>query len=307
VSLNPNDGIASDPLDAEKRRSQEFRQRMAERRTGKVAKPPKLPPLSAVKADGKTHLVIGDAHCGPDVPNHRFEWLGKMVTDIQPDLVVDIGDWWDMESLNSYDRPGSKSFEGRRYWRDIESGIDAQERFQYQLDTYNRGRKKKYKPRQIRTLGNHDGGRIMRLLEDEPRWESMIGLHDLMSAEFGWEEIPYREVIAVDGVAYSHSYPSGVMGRPIGGENPARSLLLRQYHPAVAGHNHLLDYCERNDAMGRRIQAVFAGCFFHHMLEWAGPRVNGMYARGLLVLRNVADGEFDMEWWGMDRIRARYS
>ena len=40
------------PIDAEKRRSQEFRQRMAERRTGKVGKPPPLPPLPAVKADG---------------------------------------------------------------------------------------------------------------------------------------------------------------------------------------------------------------------------------------------------------------
>ncbi|GAG12828.1 unnamed protein product, partial [marine sediment metagenome] len=251
-------------------------------------------------------LVIGDAHCQPHVPNHRFEWLGRLLTDIQPDVVVDIGDWWDMESLNTFDRPGSKSYEGRKYWYDIESGIDAQERVQYQLDTYNRGKKKKYKPRLVRTLGNHDGGRILRALEDNPKFESMMGLHDLMSAEFGWEEIPYKEVVVIDGVAYSHSYPSGVMGRPIGGENPARSLLLRQYHTAIAGHNHLLDYCERNDATGRRIQAMFAGCYFHHELEWAGPRVNRMYARGLLLLNNVHEGQFDFEWLGMDRVRAKY-
>ena len=170
---------------------------MAERRVGKTGKPSRLPKLPAPKVTGRTHLVIGDAHCQADVPNQRFEWLGKFVAELKPDVVVDIGDWWDMPSLNTFDRPGSKSFEGRRYWLDIEAGVDAQERFQWALNKRNKELKQKCKPRLVRTLGNHEY-RIQRALEQTPRFEGMIGLHDLMSAEFGWEEVPFREDVLVE-------------------------------------------------------------------------------------------------------------
>jgi len=293
-------------LEAERQRSQEFRERMMLRRVGKTVKPPKLPPLQKPIVDGSTHLVIGDSHSHPDVPNHRYDWLGRYITDLQPDVVIDTGDWWDMESLNTFDRPGSKSFEGRRYWLDIEAGIDAQERVAAQLADYNRGRKKKCKPRLVRCLGNHEQ-RISRLLEDEPRWESMVGLHDLMSAEFDWEEHAFGETVLIDGIAYCHYFTSGVMGRPIGGIHPAASLLSKQYHPCVQGHSHLFDYSEKTDARGEKIRSVIAGCYFGHDLAWAPPSVNRMYARGLLVLRNVKDGQFDHEWVSIDRIQAKYS
>ena len=283
-----------------------FRQRMMDRRAGRVGPPPKLPKLEKPKITGKTILVIGDSHADPDVPNHRYDWLGRFIVDLQPDIVVDIGDWGDFASLNRFDLPGSKAFEGRRYWLDIEVYIDAQERVRAQLDDYNRGRRKKYKPHLVRVLGNHEH-RIVRVVEESPRFEEFLGLHNLESAEFGWEEHPYREVVELEGICFSHSFPSGVMGRPIGGENPAAMLLKKQFHSAVAGHSHLLDYCERNDAVGKKVQTLFAGCYFGHQLEWAGPVINQMYARGLVVLRNVVNGTFDFEWIGIDRIQARYS
>ena len=51
-------------------------------------------------------LVVPDSHATPGVPNHRYEWLGRLANDQGVDVVVDIGDWFDMNSLNAYDKPG---------------------------------------------------------------------------------------------------------------------------------------------------------------------------------------------------------
>ena len=65
------------------------------------------------------HVVIGDAHAKPDVPNDRFTWLGKYLLDLrlsypEADIkAIDLGDWEDMPSLSSYDI-GKMSYEGRR-------------------------------------------------------------------------------------------------------------------------------------------------------------------------------------------------
>ena len=35
---------------------------------------------------GKKILVIPDSHAKVGIPNHRYEWLGRMVVDLKPDL-----------------------------------------------------------------------------------------------------------------------------------------------------------------------------------------------------------------------------
>ena len=75
----------------------------------------------------QVHLVVPDSHAHPDYSNERYDWLAELILDIKPDVVIDIGDWFDMPSLCSYDR-GTKGFEGRRYQKDIAAGIEAQDR-----------------------------------------------------------------------------------------------------------------------------------------------------------------------------------
>jgi hypothetical protein len=273
----------------------------------KVDPLPVLPPIDKPRLSGRTHLVIPDSHCDQGVPNHRFEWLGRMVTDLRPDTIVDIGDWWSMTSLNRYDKRGSRSFEGRRYWADIDIGVDAQERFRAQLDDYNRGKRKanRYTPRLVRCLGNHEN-RINRLVDEEPLLEDVISTRDLLSAEFGWEEYPFLEKVLIDGICYSHYFVSGIMGRAIGGLHIAHSMLTKQFVSCVQGHSHLFDYSERAVGDGRRIIAIAAGCYFEHPHSYEPIPVTRMLRRGLLVLKNIVDGCFDMDWWSIERVRARY-
>ena len=65
-----------------------------------------------------THLVMGDPHCTPKASNDRFLWAGRVAADYKVSHVICMGDFCCMDSLSSYDR-GKKSFEGRRYQKDM--------------------------------------------------------------------------------------------------------------------------------------------------------------------------------------------
>jgi hypothetical protein len=66
----------------------------------------------------RTHLIIPDPHASPDHNNDRALYLGELIMDIKPDLVLCMGDGPDMPSLSSYDK-GKKSFQGRTYKADV--------------------------------------------------------------------------------------------------------------------------------------------------------------------------------------------
>jgi len=247
----------------------------------------------------KKHLVIGDSHSKPGVSNERYTWLGRMIADQRPDIIIDIGDFYDMESLCSWDK-GKSMFHGRAYKKDIEHGLDAQDRIEEEIKKV-----KGYKPRKVRCLGNHEN-RILRALEDQPELEGTLTTNHFKSREYGWEEHKYLEPVNINGIAYCHSFASGIMGRPISGENPASSLLNKKKMSCVIGHNHVLDFATRNNAMGKRMSAVSSGCYFEHGEGYAGPQVNRMWDKGIVILNDVDSGSFDFEWWSMRRIKSKY-
>lgn len=247
---------------------------------------------------GKTHLVIPDSHAHPDHNNKRYEWLGQLIVDIKPDVVIDIGDWWDMASLCSYDK-GTKGFEGRRYKKDIEAGLDAQEKMFAPIR-----RAKRKRPRFVRTLGNHEH-RIVKAVDRDPVLEGTIGISDLQSKEYGWEEYPFLSPVEIDGIMYQHYFTSGIMGRPIGGERHAQSLIAKQLTSCTQGHSHLFDYCIRSDARGRKIHGCVVGVYQDYDADFAGP-ANKMWNPGIVIKREVEDGQYDVEHVSLERLRKTY-
>ncbi len=246
-----------------------------------------------------THLIIPDSHSHPDHNNDRYTWLGHLINDIKPDVVIDIGDWWDMPSLSSYDK-GTKSFEGRRYRRDVDAGLEAQDR----IYTITR-RSKKRLPRFVRTLGNHEN-RISKAVERDPILEGTIGLNDLQSREYGWEQHDFLSPAEIDGITYQHYFTSGIMGRPIGGERHAQTLILKQLRSCTQGHSHLFDYCVRTDVRGTPVHGCVVGCYQDYDAEWAGP-ANRLWNSGVVVKRNVQDGNYDLERISISAIKRAYS
>ena len=254
------------------------------------------PPSKSTKP--RTHLVIGDSHADPDVPNDRYVWLGRLVAEVRPDVVVDIGDWADMPSLSSYDK-GKRSFEGRRYHRDVDQAVKAREVFHRELKGL------KYKPRFIHTQGNHEY-RITKATDEHPALDGLISTDDLKVKEFGWEEHGFLVPVVVDGIAYSHYFASGIMGRSIGGMHLASALLRLGFHSCIQGHSHTFDHAERTRVDGSKVLGMSVGCYFDHFMSWAGSQANAMYYRGIVILRDVENGYGQVEKISLDTIRRKY-
>lgn len=236
---------------------------------------------------GHKILVIPDSHAHPDYDNDRYDALGALIQEEAPDIVIDIGDFFDMPSLSSYDK-GTKGFEGRRYKRDIEAGIDAQEILG------DRMRKMSREPRLVRCLGNHEH-RIDRAVNSSAELEGTIGTSDLESESFGWEEYPFQHPFFYGGIGFCHYFSSGIMNRPIGGINIGRSLVTKLHMSAVQGHSHVFDHSENTRPDGQKIFGLSVGCYTHRgMREDWNRGSEYMSWRGVVILGDIdGNGYYD--------------
>lgn len=249
-------------------------------------------------------LVLPDTQVKPGVPTEHLEWAGRYAAEKKPEVIVCIGDWWDMESLSSYDK-GKRSFEGRRFKEDIRAGIEAMELFlrpiREEQATLVKNNKKRWNPRLIFTLGNHEE-RIERATQIQPEFEGLISYDDLRLKEMGWEVYPFLEVVIVEGVAFSHYFTSGVMNRPV---SNAKLMLQKKMMSCVMGHVQDRDIAEAKRADGKRIVGIFAGIFYQHDESYLGPQGNQSW-RGFWLLTEVNDGSFDYIPVSIDFLRRKY-
>jgi hypothetical protein len=238
------------------------------------------------------HFVLPDVQAKPGVDFSYLTRIGKYVVEKQPDVIVAIGDFADMESLSSYDI-GTKKFEGKRYVHDITAAKEAMAAFLSPIDEYNaqakKNGKKQYKPKKVLTLGNHEN-RINRAVNLDPKLDGMLSVDQLGYKEQGWEVSKFLEVVVVDGVAYSHYFPTGTAGRPAA---TARAQLLKKHMSCVAGHQQGLQIATDFRADGAMITSIIAGSCYEHDEEYLGPQGNKHW-RGALMLHDVHDGEFDV-------------
>lgn len=250
-------------------------------------------------------LVIPDSHATPEHDNNRYDWLGNLIVDRKPDIIVDIGDHADMHSLSSYDK-GKKAFEGRRYENDIESVIDSLDRMFKPLVEHNALRKKKYEPRLVLTLGNHEH-RIDRATNDASEFYGWISTKDLEYERFGFEVYPFKEVVNIEGVNFSHYFASGVMDRAIGGVNIGRTLLNRKMASCVQGHSHLLSVSTDVTVNSERVWGVSVGCYVDYYNDYTSRTIQDTYWRGVVMLNNVKSGNFDLETIELNTVREMYA
>lgn len=250
-----------------------------------------------------THIVFSDAHAHPDYHNERAEWLGKLIADVQPDVVINNGDQGDFPSLCSYDK-GKKSFQGRSYRQDVDSFLDFSDR----LWSTVRARKKKL-PRRVFVVGNHEE-RIRRAIEMQPELDGAIGYGDLYLDKDYDEIVDYSGgtpgTITIDGVTYAHYFVSGLMGRAIMSDvSVAAALLAKQHASCTTGHNHLLDMSVKTNSLGNKIIGLSTGCFLDHDLNWAGV-TNRMWSCGCVIKRNVSNGMYNFQWVSMEALKEQY-
>jgi hypothetical protein len=235
------------------------------------------------------HLVIPDVQAKPGVNFDYLKAAGNYIVEKKPDVIVCIGDFADLQSLSSYDR-GLKSFEGRNYMDDVWAAREAMDALLQPLYAetarLKKNKEKIYKPRMVMTLGNHEN-RINRVINEDRKLEGLISTDDMPYQD--WEVKPFLEVQCIDGVAYSHYFTSGVMGRPI---TTAQAILTKKHMSAFAGHQQGRQIAYARRADGKEMTAIISGSFYEHHEEYLGPQGNEHW-RGCWMLHEVNDGAFD--------------
>jgi hypothetical protein len=253
------------------------------------------------KPKGQRFLVLPDVQAKPGLDFSYLKRYGQYMLEKRPDVVVCIGDWADMPSLSSYDK-GKKSFEGRRYKRDIEAAQFAMQAFLSPMEEYNKAAKKPYKPRMVMTLGNHED-RINRAVNDDPKLDGVMSIKDLAYEEYGWEVHDFRKVVIIEGVAFSHYFSTGVMGRPA---SSAAAQLRKTNMSCFAGHKQGKEIAYGYRADGCTITSIICGSAYEHDEDYLGPQGNKHW-RGIFMLHEVQDGSFDEMPVSLNYINRKYS
>lgn len=240
--------------------------------------------------------VIGDTQVKPRVRNPLI-CIAHDIVASRPDVVVHLGDHWDLPSLSSYDK-GRKSFHSRKYINDIDAGNLAMEEFWKILKPKFT---KKWKPKFIILKGNHEE-RINRAIEYGP--SEFEGLLELVSPDYtNWDEVvPFLKPHSINGIHFVHYVANEFSGKPLAS---AHAALMKKHCSVVQGHKQTLDQAEHITLDGRRIMSLIIGASYFHNEEYKGPQGNHHF-RGIAILHNAHRGCWEIEIKNLVTLGRRY-
>jgi len=245
------------------------------------------------KGTFRKHFVIPDTQVREGVPTDHMTWIGKYVAEkASPgDVLVHLGDHWDFPSLSSHDSPVKKAVELRQWKKDVDSGNAALALLDKELAGL------KIEKHLLR--GNHEH-RLQRTLDDLPWLEGVLTFDALLSP--GWHVHPFKEVVEIDGLLYSHYFYNPRTGYPWGGQ--VSTILKNVGRSFVQGHRQGLEVGLHQLPTGGRRRGIVAGSAYQHSEDYLGPQ--GDHWRGMLMLTEVQDGDFDLVECSLDYLRRKY-
>ena len=231
------------------------------------------------------HFIIPDTQTKPGVKLNHLTAAGNYIADKKPDVIIHLGDHWDMHSLSSYDM-GKKAAEGARYNEDIEVGIEGMDLLTKAIATAGRG----YKPRMVYLMGNHEQ-RIERHTEAYPYLHGTLSYNDLCLKKFGWEVKDYLKVININGVHYAHYF------HPVNSQNAysgqAPNVLTKVGYSFTQGHRPGLDVAMKPLSNGKTLRGLIAGSFYQHKEKYKGHQGN-LHWQGCIMKHEVKDGNYGL-------------
>lgn len=242
---------------------------------------------------GRMHLVIPDCQVKPGVSTDHLEWISNYILEKKPDVIINIGDFADMDSLNKYDK-GTLRGENKRLISDLKAAKNAMGRLMNPILAC-----KDYKPELHLTMGNHED-RLSRFANQNPEFDQIIGVHMLRYQDWGWTVHPFTKVCTVDGVEYAHYFITGESGRPV---TSAAALLRKRHRSAIMGHNQKTDIAFQPTT---HQWAIFCGLCALHDEPYLGPQGN-FVRRQILVLHEVEEGRFDPMFVSLRFLQKAYS
>jgi hypothetical protein len=216
----------------------------------------------------KIRLVcIGDAHDSPAIEDKsRFAWIGAYINETKPDVVVQIGDFATMDSLNSH--IGNHTYSGRAkptFINDMVSFSSAIEAMQ--LNGVERHC----------TLGNHER-RLWLAEEEAPHSFGMMQLElQKVFEKHSWTYSPYGQITYYGGVGFVHA-ALNKLGKTYGGKTAENQIANDSLHDLVIGHSHV-ERRHRAAKIGgnNSVTIVNVGCALpdQHIEEYAHHSLTG--------------------------------
>lgn len=200
-----------------------------------------------------TIVYFTDAHNQPDLPTDRFKWLAKYVNEIDPEYLIDGGDFDDLQSLCSHER--NDSFSGK-FKPAFQDDLAASEKARKIIDET-----LTVQPIKHVTLGNHEQ-RLWDFENSNPETFGMMqhAYLDILD-RYGWNVTKYRDYLTVAGIDFTH-IPMTVMNRPVGGKTPCNIVSRDSIKDVCFGHTHGLGL-QVSHKLGpcRSVIAFNGGCF----------------------------------------------
>lgn len=242
---------------------------------------------------GRMHLIIPDVQAKPGVPLDHLTWVGNYIAQKQPDTIICIGDFADMESLSKYDI-GTMRGENKRLKRDLSTAREAMDLLMGPVKAVDG-----YKPELHMTMGNHEE-RLDRFANEHPYLEEIVGTHMLNYEEWGWKVHPFLKPVTIDGVDYAHYFISGKKGYPVSSANAMRTKRTRS---SIMGHAQQTEVAF--DPLSHQ-WFIFCGLCCLHDEQYLGPQGNDN-RRQILVLHEVEDGRFDPMFVSLKFLEKAYS
>jgi len=243
-----------------------------------------------------THCFIPDTQVKPDCPIDHLKWIGRYIAEKQPDVIIHAGDHFDMHSLSHYDKKTLKA-EGARYQDDIDAGIRAMGVLLAPIK-----RKKKYKPRKVFLIGNHEE-RIMRHVNANPELSGKLTYNDFDLKKDKWEVHDFLKPVCIDGVHYAHYFYNPMTGKPYGGQ--AHTRLKNIGFSFTMGHQQTKDIAQLDLGNGDTRRALVAGACYLHDEGYKGYQGNNHW-RGIIFKHEVKGGDYDIMEISLSYLCLRY-
>ena len=223
----------------------------------------------------KDQVIIPDSHSRPGISDRRFRWLNKYIKKHGVESVVHLGDHWDFPSMCTHDAHRS-DFHQRSYENDCNKGFKD-----LALVLDGTGAEGDY------LEGNHDE-RPKRFLASNKRFSGTLILpQDMMPVGWTWRGRSFRK----GGVLFKHFEVSGNSGKPLSGENPAKTIINKTMCSTIVGHAHGVDIAVKTNGKGRKVIGIVAGCFLDPaQRERYAEDTQKLWVNGFWHLRNVHEG-----------------
>ena len=257
------------------------------------------------------HLIIPDTHNYHGDDRSRIGYLATYISQIKPEVIIIMGDWFDMNSINRFDKTGSLKKEGEKVALDLKAGLNALSDLLKPIRELNQElqskKKKQYKPRIIFTEGNHEI-RLSKFIDQNPVLEGLLTpIEELMTENpyLPIEYIRYGDFIEVGKILYTHILFNG--GRPISGRvNTCGDALRLVDKSVIFCHTHRLEFKQfKRMGSNKLITALNGGCFLENEPEYMyGSHPN--WWSGIVKVYPDGKGNFDIETVSLQTLRNFY-